>query len=89
MTGSFVRATWALHRNAGPDVVAMVVDEPEVHVLSGPAALIWRLLAEEGRIEDVTDEVARVYQRPAEEVRASVEDCVRTLVDRRLAEERP
>jgi hypothetical protein len=37
----------------------------------------------------VTDEVARAYQRPPEEVRASVEDCVRTLLDRRLAEERP
>ena len=89
MTTTFIRSEESLHRDAGPDVIAMVTGDAELHVLSGPAAVIWHLLAEARGLDDVTDEVARVYQRPADEVRASVEACIHTLVGHRLAQERP
>lgn len=88
MTATFVRSAQSLHRSAGSDVVAMVVGEGEVHVLSGPAAVIWHVLRDAATTDEVTDEVARVYERPIAEVRSSVEGCVRTLARRGLVEER-
>ena len=86
---TYIRSGRTLHRNAGPDVLAMVPDEGRVHVLSGPAAVIWDILGERASIADVTDDLARLYERPAEEIRSSVEDCVRSLTRRGLVEERP
>lgn len=85
---TYIRSGRMLHRNAGPDVLAMVPDEGRVHVLSGPAAVIWDILGERASIADVTDDLARLYERPAEEIRSSVEDCVRSLARRGLVEER-
>jgi Coenzyme PQQ synthesis protein D (PqqD) len=88
MTGTFIRSGQTLHRNAGPDVLATLPGEGRLHVLSGPAAVIWHVLGDAATIAEVTDEVARVYERPAAEVRSSVEGCVRTLTRRGLVEER-
>jgi Coenzyme PQQ synthesis protein D (PqqD) len=88
VTTTFIRSGRALHRNAGPDVVAMLPGQGELHVLSGPAAVIWEILVDGARIDDVTGEVARLYRRPPAEVGPSVEECVRTLADRGLVEER-
>jgi Coenzyme PQQ synthesis protein D (PqqD) len=85
---TYIRSGRTLQRNAGPDVLAMVPDEGRVHVLSGPAAVIWDILGERASIADVTDDLARRYERPAEEIRSSVEDCVRSLARRGLVEER-
>jgi hypothetical protein len=89
VTSRFARAERSLHRDAGPDVIAMVAGGRDLHVLSGPAAVIWRILAEPGELDEVTDQVARIYGRSSDEVREPVEACVRTLIGRGLAEERP
>ena len=86
---TYIRSGRTLHRNAGPDVLAMVPGEGRVHVLSGPAAVIWDMLGDGARIEDVTEDVARLYERPTDENRSSVEDCVRSLARRGLVEARP
>ena len=88
MTATFVRSPQSLHRSAGTDVVAMVAGEGEVHVLSGPAAVIWHVLRDVATIDEATGEVARVFERPIAEVRSSVEGLVRTLARRGLVEER-
>jgi hypothetical protein len=88
VTASFVRSGRALHRNAGPDVVAMLPGGGEVHVLSGPAAVIWDILGDAATIDDVTSEVADLYRQPIDGVRRSIDDCVRRLARRGLLEER-
>jgi hypothetical protein len=85
---TYIRSGRTLHRNGGPDVLAMVPGEGRVHVLSGPAAVIWDILGARASIPDVTDDLARLYERPADEIRSSVEDCVRSLARRGLVEER-
>ena len=65
----------------------MVAGEPQVHVLSGPAAAIWDIMGDRTSIEDATETVAGLYGRPADELRSSVEDCVRTLARLGLVEE--
>jgi hypothetical protein len=85
---TYIRSGRTLHRNAGPDVLAMVPDEGRVHVLSGQAAVIWDILGERASIAHLTDDLARLHERPAEEIRSSVEDCVRSLARRGLVEER-
>jgi hypothetical protein len=66
----------------------MVPGEGRVHVLSGPAAVIWVILGERASIADVTGDLAELYERPADEIQPSVEDCVRSLARRGLVEER-
>lgn len=86
---TYIRSGRTLHRNAGPDVLAMVPGEGRVHLLSGPAAAIWDILGERASIADVTDDLARLYERPADQIRPSVEDCVLSFARRGLVEERP
>jgi hypothetical protein len=85
---TYIRSERTIHRNAGPDVLAMVPGEGRVHLLSGPAAMIWDILERGAAIADMVHEVAGLYGRPARMVRSSVEDCVRRLVEYDLVEER-
>jgi hypothetical protein len=86
---TYIRSGRTMHRNAGPDVLAMLPGEGRIHLLSGPAAVIWDILGERASIAEVTDDLARLYERPSDEIRPSVEDCVRSLAHRGLVEERP
>jgi hypothetical protein len=79
VTGTVVRADRALHRNVGADVMAMLPGGGEVHVLSGPAAVIWDLVAQHVATVDLIRAIAELYGRPTQEVRPAVEDCVRRL----------
>jgi len=80
------RADQVLHRNTGPDVVAMLPGEGDVHLLSGPAAVVWELLSEEAALDGLIHAMADLYDRPAEEIAASVETCLNDLASRRLVE---
>ena len=82
-----MRAPHVLHRNAGPDVVALLPGLSDVHLLAGPAAVMWDLLAEEIALGDLVDEVADLYARPAREIASSVEGHIQDLARLGLVEE--
>ena len=82
------RASQALHRNAGPDVLAMVPGDEEVHVMSGPAAVMWDLLSEGATLDEVIGEIADLYGRAADEVAPSLKDCMGDLAALGLVEQR-
>lgn len=82
------RASQVLHRNAGPDVLAMVPGDEEVHLMSGPAAVLWDLLSEGTALDDLIREIADLYEQRTEEVTPALEVCLRDLVDRGLVRER-
>jgi hypothetical protein len=86
VTGTVVRARHALHRNAGADVMAMLPGGGDVHLLSGPAAVIWDLVADRVTTDDLIGVIAELYGRPDYAVRPSVEDCIRTLTSQGLLE---
>ena len=88
MTTRYVRAPRVLHRNAGPDVVALLPGLSDVHLLAGPAAVMWDLLAEEIALGDLVDEVAQLYARPTQEIAPSLESCLQDLAHLGLLEER-
>jgi hypothetical protein len=85
---TYIRSGRTLHRNAGPDVLVMVPGVERLHVLSGPAAVIWEILGDGARIEDVTEDAARLYGCTVGEIRSSIESCARTLARHGLVEER-
>jgi Coenzyme PQQ synthesis protein D (PqqD) len=84
----YTRASQVLHRNAGPDVLALLPGLSDVHLMAGPAALMWDLLAEEVAFEDLADELAQLYARPVEEIVPSLESYLQDLARRGLVEER-
>jgi Coenzyme PQQ synthesis protein D (PqqD) len=88
IAAAYVRSGRTLHRDVGPDVLVMVPGEGRVHVLSGPAAVIWDILGDGAGVEDVTEDVARLYGCTVGEIRSSVEACARTLARHGLVEER-
>ena len=59
-----------LDRNAGPDVLAMLPGDEEVHVVSGPAAVSWDLLSEDVTLDELIEEIADLYDRLARGRRA-------------------
>jgi len=85
---TYRRASHVLHRNAGPDVLAMVPGDEEVHVMSGPAAVMWDLLSEGATLDDLIAEIADLYARSADEIAPSLQGCMQDLADRGLVEER-
>ena len=82
------RSPHALYRNIGPDVLAMLPGAEDMHVVSGPAAVIWDLLSEDAGLDEMIGEIADLYEHPTEEVTPALEVCLRDLVDRGLVEER-
>jgi hypothetical protein len=82
------RASQVLHRNAGPDVLAMVPGDEEVHLMSGPAAVLWDLLSEDARLDELTGRIAELYAQPTDKIGPALEVCLRDLADRGLVEER-
>lgn len=84
----YTRASQVLHRNAGPDVLALLPGLGDVQLMAGPAALMWDLLAEEVAFKDLVDELAELYARPAEEIAPSLESYLQDLTRRGLVEER-
>jgi hypothetical protein len=84
----YTRTPQVLHRNAGPDVLALLPGAGDVHLMAGPAALMWDLLAEEIAFEDLVDELAELYDRPFEEIAPSLESYLQDLARHDLVEER-
>jgi hypothetical protein len=85
---TYRRAPHVLHRNAGPDVVAMLPDDEKLHVLSGPAAVMWDLLSGDVTRDELIGEIANMYTQPVEDVAPELDGCLRDLADRGLVEER-
>lgn len=88
MKTTYSRASHVLHRNAGPDVLAMVAGDEEVHVMSGPAAVMWDLLSEGATLDDLIEEMADLYARSPDEIAPSLEGCMEDLVERGVVEQR-
>jgi hypothetical protein len=84
---TYRRASHVLHRNAGPDVLAMVPGDEQVHVMTGPAAVLWDLLSEGTALDDLIREIADLYARSADEIAPSLEGCIQDLADRGLVEQ--
>ena len=83
----YTRAPHVLYRNAGADVLALLPGESNVHLMAGSSALMWDLLAEEIAFEDLVDDLAKLYARPAPEIAPSLESYLKDLMRRGLVEE--
>ena len=88
MSVAYARGDNVLHRNAGSDVVVLLPGDGDVHLLSGPAAVMWDLLAEARLLDDLIQEMAGLYGRPVDEIAPSVRGCLDDLATRRLVEHR-
>jgi hypothetical protein len=82
------RSPHVLHRNAGPDVIAMLPGAGEMYVVSGPAAVLWDLLSEDARLDELTGRIAELYAQPTDKIGPALEVCLRDLAYRGLVEER-
>jgi Coenzyme PQQ synthesis protein D (PqqD) len=85
---TYRRSPSALHRTAGPDVMATLPRDREIHVLSGAAVPMWHLLEREASVEDVVTALAEAYATPPATIDPDVRRCLDDLADRGLVERR-
>jgi hypothetical protein len=83
------RASRALWRRAGTEVLATLPDEAEVKRLGGSAAAVWVLLDEPRSVADLVRELGDAYDVRPEEILEPVAGCVDELVAVGLVEEVP
>lgn len=87
MTTVYTRASHVLHRNVGPDVLAMIPGQDAIHLISGPAAVMWDLLDQHIALDEAIGEISELYVLPIQEIAPSLASCVRDLTRRGLVEE--
>jgi hypothetical protein len=76
-----------LFRRVGPEVLAAVPGNGEVIRLDGPAPTAWTLMAYPITASELTNELAAMYSRSADEIRHEVEYMIDDLVRRGLIDE--
>jgi len=69
-----------LYRDLGDGVVLLQLDLGEYFGLQGMAYRVWQLLVENGRLEDLEEQLLSEYSVPREQLRADVEAFVQDLV---------
>lgn len=66
------------------EVVLLDASRARLHVLDASAALVWRCFDGETSTDDIVHDIAEVFERDADDVRAYVSTLVALLVSREL-----
>lgn len=83
----FVRATRALWRRSGSEVLAVLPGQAEVTRLSGSAASLWVLMDEPRSMPELVSDLADLYRAPPVDIDGPVSGCVDELAWLGLVEE--
>jgi hypothetical protein len=78
----YMRAEDVLARSYGDEVLLAAPRRDVVDQLKGPAADVWEVLDRPRTIEDVVEQLTRLYRAPVERVQDDVQKLLDELVDR-------
>jgi hypothetical protein len=76
------RSPAALSRTVGSEVLLASTDRESFDVLPGTAATIWALLGEPTSTRELADELASLYDVPAERAAADMGSLLEELLER-------